>query len=54
MKILVLGGVGQLGQCISKVATERNITSITFADEFVGNILDMTVLEDLFVQEKPE
>jgi dTDP-4-dehydrorhamnose reductase len=54
MKILVLGGVGQLGQCLQKVATERNITSITFADEFVGNILDMKVLEDLFVQEKPE
>jgi dTDP-4-dehydrorhamnose reductase len=54
MKILVLGGVGQLGQCISKVATERGITSISFVDEFVGNILDMNVLEDLFVQEKPE
>jgi dTDP-4-dehydrorhamnose reductase len=54
MRILVLGGVGQLGQCISKVATERGITSITYADEFVGNILDMKVLENLFVQEKPE
>jgi len=53
MKILVLGGVGQLGQCISKVATERNITSITFADEIVGNILDVDVLEKLFSQEKP-
>ena len=54
MKILVLGGVGQLGQCISKVATERGITSISFVDEFVGNILDMKVLEDLFLQEKPK
>ena len=54
MKILVLGGVGQLGQCISKVATQRGINSISFVDEFVGNILDMKVLEDLFVQEKPE
>ena len=54
MKILVLGGVGQLGQCISKVATQRGITSISFVDEFVGNILDMKVLEDLFNQEKPE
>ena len=54
MKILVLGGVGQLGQCISKVATQRGITSIAFVDEFVGNILDMKVLEDLFNQEKPE
>ena len=54
MKILVLGGVGQLGQCINKVATQRGITSISFVDEFVGNILDMRVLENLFVQEKPE
>ena len=54
MNILVLGGVGQLGQCISKVATQRGITSISFVDEFVGNILDMKVLENLFTQEKPE
>jgi dTDP-4-dehydrorhamnose reductase len=54
MKILVVGGVGQLGQCIQKVATQRNITSISFVDEFVGNILDMKVLEDLFTKEKPQ
>lgn len=54
MKILVLGGLGQLGQCINKVSTERGIISISFVDEFVGNILDMKVLEDLFNQEKPE
>ncbi len=53
MNILVLGGTGQLGQCLQKVASERNITSITFADEVVGNILDMEVLEKLFIQEKP-
>jgi len=53
MNILVLGGTGQLGQCLQKVATERAITSITFADELVGNILDMKVLEKLFTQEKP-
>ena len=53
MNILVLGGTGQLGQCLQKVASERNLTSITFADEIVGNILDMRVLEDLFVQKKP-
>ena len=53
MNTLVLGGTGQLGQCLQKVASERNITSITFADEFVGNILDMDVLEKLFIQERP-
>jgi dTDP-4-dehydrorhamnose reductase len=54
MKILVLGGLGQLGQCINKVATERGITSISFVDELVGNILDVTVLEELFTQQKPK
>lgn len=53
MNILVLGGTGQLGQCLSKVASQRNITSITFADEIVGNILDIDVLEKLFSAEKP-
>ena len=53
MNTLVLGGTGQLGQCLQKVASERNITSITFADEFVGNILDMDILEKLFTQERP-
>lgn len=53
MNILVLGGTGQLGQCLQKVAAERAITCITFADEFIGNILDMNVLEKLFTQEKP-
>jgi dTDP-4-dehydrorhamnose reductase len=53
MNILVLGGTGQLGQCLQKVASERNITSITFADEIVGNILDMEVLEKLFNQKNP-
>ena len=54
MKILVLGGGGQLGQCIGKVAKERGIASITFADEVVGNVLDMRVLENLFIEEKPQ
>ncbi|PWK27114.1 dTDP-4-dehydrorhamnose reductase [Arcicella aurantiaca] len=53
MNILVLGGTGQLGQCLGKVASQRNITSITFADEIVGNILDIDVLEKLFIAEKP-
>jgi dTDP-4-dehydrorhamnose reductase len=53
MNILVLGGTGQLGQCLQRVASERNITLITFADEVVGNILDMEVLEKLFTHEKP-
>lgn len=53
MNILVLGGTGQLGQCLQKVASEREITSITFANEFVGNILDVKILEKLFTKERP-
>lgn len=54
MDILVLGGVGQLGQCLSKVASERGITSITFVDEHIGNILDKKVLTALFMKEQPK
>lgn len=52
-KILVFGGVGQLGQCISKVCKERGYDSILFLDEIEGNILDMNALSKLFTQEKP-
>lgn len=51
--ILVLGGTGQLGQSLYKVASERGITAITFADEIKGNILDETVLTALFEETKP-
>lgn len=35
-KILVFGGIGQLGQCINKVGNERNYKSILFLDEIEG------------------
>lgn len=53
MKILVLGASGQLGQCLKKVAAERNINNISFPDESIANILDTAVLQTLFAEEKP-
>lgn len=53
MKILVLGASGQLGQCLKKVAAERNITNISFPDESKANILDTSLLQTLFNEEKP-
>lgn len=53
-KVLVFGGVGQLGQCISKVSKARDYQSISFLDEVEGNILDLNILSDLFIKEKPQ
>lgn len=53
MKILVFGGAGQLGQCINKVCNERSFERIQFLDEIEGNILDLKVLSELFIKEKP-
>lgn len=53
MKILVLGASGQLGQCLKKVAAEKNINNISFPDESKGNILDIGLLKTLFEEEKP-
>lgn len=51
--ILVLGGTGQLGQSLQKVASERGISAIVFADEIKGNILDKAVLTALFEETIP-
>lgn len=53
MKILVLGASGQLGQCLKKVAAERNINNISFPDETKGNILDTGLLKALLAEERP-
>lgn len=54
MKILVLGASGQLGNCIAKVAAEKNIIDISFPLETQGNILNFDLLRELFEKEKPE
>ncbi|ALL04507.1 dTDP-4-dehydrorhamnose reductase [Pedobacter sp. PACM 27299] len=53
-KILVFGGLGQLGQCLSKVTKDRNTASFVFLDEVVGDILDLDKLSLLFQKESPE
>jgi dTDP-4-dehydrorhamnose reductase len=53
MKIVVLGASGQLGSCLKKVSSERDITSISFPSEEVGNILNKELLDRLFAEEKP-
>lgn len=54
MKTLVLGASGQLGQCLKKVAVQKNITTLSFPDESKANILDKDLLKILFEEEKPE
>lgn len=53
-KILVFGASGQLGQCLKKVAADRNITDIAFPNETEANILDTNALKTLFEKEKPQ
>lgn len=53
-KTLVIGAAGQLGQCLKTVAERRGIENIIFADENQGNILDESLLEQVFSTEKPD
>jgi dTDP-4-dehydrorhamnose reductase len=54
MNILVFGGLGQLGQCLKKVADSRGIEGLVYLDEVHGNILDTDLLAEVFAQYKPE
>lgn len=54
MKIVVLGASGQLGSCLKKVSTERNLTDISFPSEEFANILDKDLLDQLLATEKPQ
>ncbi len=54
MNILVFGGVGQLGQCLKKVADTRGIEGLIYLDEIQGNILDKELLKGLFEQYQPK
>ena len=53
-KILVFGGLGQLGQSIRKVCQERGVSSVLFLDEIEGDILNPAILEKLFHEMSPE
>jgi dTDP-4-dehydrorhamnose reductase len=52
-KILIIGAAGQLGQCIKTVAERRSITDIIFPSEQDANILNVALLNELFVNEQP-
>ncbi len=54
MSILIFGGLGQLGQCIKKVADAQAINGIVYLDEVSGNILDAALLEEVFTRYKPQ
>jgi dTDP-4-dehydrorhamnose reductase len=51
--ILVFGGVGQLGQCIQKASASSEQFNFIYLDEVKGNILDNSLLNDLFEEHKP-
>jgi dTDP-4-dehydrorhamnose reductase len=52
-KILIIGAGGQLGQCLKTVAQRRGIKDVVFPSEQDANILDESLLAQLFEQEKP-
>ncbi|MDR6809215.1 dTDP-4-dehydrorhamnose reductase [Dyadobacter sp. BE34] len=54
MRIVVLGASGQLGSCLKKNSTERNITDISFPSEENANILNKELLDKLLTTEKPQ
>jgi dTDP-4-dehydrorhamnose reductase len=53
-KILIIGAAGQLGQCLKTVAARRGITDIIFPTEQSANILDVSLLNELFAREQPK
>lgn len=52
MKTIVLGASGQLGQCLARVARDRNYTFLQFPAEKEADILDEISLETLFATQK--
>lgn len=54
MNVLVFGGIGQLGQCLKKVANNRGIKGLIYLDEFQGNILDNDLLTKIFAEYHPK
>lgn len=53
-KILVFGGLGQLGQSIGRICKERGVSSVLFLNEIEGDILNPAILEKVFQEESPE
>ncbi|MBF9236897.1 dTDP-4-dehydrorhamnose reductase [Hymenobacter sp. BT683] len=51
--ILVFGASGQLGQCLARVAQDRNTPNLVFLPEAQANILNTEALAALFAQHQP-
>ncbi|MHA4894199.1 dTDP-4-dehydrorhamnose reductase [Pedobacter sp. PWIIR3] len=54
MNTIVLGGSGQLGQCLKAVDETGSYQLLDFPDESAANILDVEKLRALFLEKKPE
>lgn len=52
-KTIILGASGQLGNCIARVADERQLDNILFPTESEADILSPELLKSLFEKEKP-
>ncbi len=52
-KTIILGASGQLGNCIARVAKEKQLDNILFPAESEANILSPELLKELFEKEKP-
>jgi dTDP-4-dehydrorhamnose reductase len=53
LKVLVFGASGQLGQCLTKVASDRSLDILRFPDAAHANILDRASLELVFNDVRP-
>ncbi|WP_461453521.1 dTDP-4-dehydrorhamnose reductase [Mucilaginibacter sp.] len=51
--IIVFGGAGQLGQCLKKVASDRNIHNVHFLSSTEGDILIGEAIKNVFDHYKP-
>nr|WP_184542791.1 dTDP-4-dehydrorhamnose reductase [Mucilaginibacter sp. FT3.2] len=51
--IVVLGGLGQLGQCLRKVASDRGIKNVYFASSAEASVADTASLVACFEKYKP-
>jgi dTDP-4-dehydrorhamnose reductase len=51
--IIVFGAAGQLGQCLKKVAEERNISNIYFLPEDEADVLNTDAIKKTFEDYKP-
>jgi len=51
--IIVFGSAGQLGQCLKKVAEERNISQIHFLSSTEASVLDAEAIKASFIKYKP-